>query len=231
MCSSDLPGNVRARYYLGITLFRMREYDAAVRTLRRLQRSRDKEAQLAAQMLRKTFRLEDGDALYDVKYLSHDLMIQLSETVNDSDALPPIHFARFAWPQSPHPGLWKDIAFDLSIVLGPKYQWVCVLPQSQAYSKIPGPAVHVPTYLCPAKVFDYEAAMHLFFLRALYDARQTFNRFGPPDICQTRFPEAHRDILLHRVFPHDFTRPPSSFGDLFQVSMDDIRRMSINSLD
>lgn len=182
-------------------------------------------------MLRKTFRLEDGDALYDVKGLGGDLTIQLCEEVNASDALPPAPFARFAWQQSPHPGLWKDIVFDLSIVLGPKYQWVCTLPQSQALLSVSGAVAHVPMYICPAKVFDYGAAMHLFFLRALYDARQTFNRFAPPDICQTDFPEAHRDILLHRVFPHDFALPPSSFGDLFKITMEDIRRTYVTKLE
>lgn len=225
------PGHIRARYYLGITQFRLRKYNDAVHTMQRMQRSGDKEAQLAAQMLRKSFLLEDGDARYDVKFLYGDALLQMCEAVNDGDALPPNHFARFAWPQSPHPGLYKDIAFDLSIVLGPKYQWVCVLPQSQAYTNVPASATHVPVYICPAKVFDYDAAMHLFFLRALYDARQTYHRFTPPDICQTSFPKKHRDVLLHRVFPHEFAIPPSTFGDLFKVSMDDIRRMSIKNLD
>lgn len=35
-CLKLKPGHIRARYYLGITLFRMQKYDAAVRTLRRL---------------------------------------------------------------------------------------------------------------------------------------------------------------------------------------------------
>ncbi len=227
-CLVNDPGNIRARYYLGLTQFRLHEYDAAVRTLNQLERMGDPEARLAAQMLQRTYRLEEGNPMFDVKFLGKDVVNALCE-YRDESILEPELFARIVWQQPCGLSKLPDTALDLSIVLGPNHHWLCVIPPSQGLHSRDCPLPVLPTWTCSAKVFDRVGAAMMFFQRALYDWRETFARFFTPQIVQTTFPEVHQEILLRRIFPEPFVFPLGLLEGLFPITTADMRRMFINN--
>jgi hypothetical protein len=222
--------NIRARYYLGIVQFRLCEYGAAVRTLNHLTRMRDAEAQLAADMLRRTYRLADGDPRFDVKHVTSGIIPQLMEEAEDS-VVTPEYFARFLWPQSSTPGRWPDVGFELSITLGPRNFWLCTATDDCGMLRAADPKPVVLKWVCSSMVFDRIAAAQLFFLRALFEAQDMFPIRTPPQICQTFFPPKHQDVLLQRAYSKPAEMLGQWYDPLFGASREMIDRMILKRLD
>ncbi len=227
-CLVQEPDNIRARYYLGVTQFRLCQYGAAVRTLNHLARMEDAEARLAAQMLRRTFALAEGSPMFDVQILHEDVIHAICDDPEPS-VLEPEFFARIVWQQPGRLRSFPNTTFELSIVLGPKHHWLCTVPPSQSLQMRKSTLPYIPSWSCSAKVFDRVGAAMLFFQRALYDGREAMARFFTPQICQTTFPKAHEEILLRRVFPEPFRIPLSPIGGLYPIRMAQMRRMIIRT--
>ncbi|MBE0644334.1 MAG: hypothetical protein IH600_09670 [Bacteroidetes bacterium] len=227
-CLVQEPDNIRARYYLGVTQFRLGQYGAAVRTLNFLARMEDVEARLAAQMLRQTYALAEGNPMFDVQMLHEDVIQAICDDPEPS-VLEPEFFARIVWQQPGRLCTFPNTTFELSIVLGPNHHWLCTVPPSQSLLMRKSPLPSIPSWSCSAKVFDRVGAAMLFFQRALYDGREAMARFFTPQICQTSFPKMHEEILLRRIFPEPFEMPLGLFGGLFPIRKGQMRRMIIRT--
>ena len=212
-CLSNDPENIRARYLLALTRFRLHQDFFAVPEFNRLNCSPDPEAQLAAQMLRRAFRLYDGDPLHDVVRLSKE---EARSVIAWTAELPlePIPFAGLTW-SCPWGGD-RITHVDLSTLYGPEYRIYCTMPADQSPLIPDVESDWVPVWSCSARVFDRMTAMHLFFQRAMLYWRYEFHFHQRPihSHCE-EFSRATRDILIERVYGGHNTTVEDEQGWLF----------------
>ncbi len=192
------PLNYRTRYYLAMSYFRTCKYYAAVDVLNSMRDKNDPEARLACQLLVRAFLLREGNALDDVRMHTVDEAVELREMMKASPLVPE-HFAHMLW-HGKFGSDWHCI-IDLSIILGPGGLHLCTLPWDQTPFDTETEYDWLPLWSCPMKVFDRDAAKHLFFQRTLQYIRDECYTPWPPMYSNSTFPSRQRQILLKRVYP------------------------------